>query len=259
MTPEKFFKIPRRKKSTKAARFIIGKFDPNKNQTSPRGYDSRGYASGVSGNGNVVGFPTADVGTGDVGGVGMGESIDLVPSQETCIKEENTPYKYGCILMAISDAISDWLSEWSKRNIPESDLYIDPDTGMNGYETDHHISLLYGLGDINADEIDGHMNDAVSMIPEFDLGEVSRFSTNDNFDVIKVAIPRGLLDDMHSHLSSIPHEKIHSEFNPHITLAYVKKGTCPHLDGNKDFIGIKDKPQALSYCDRFGDSLEYIG
>lgn len=244
------FKIPSRKKPTNA-KFVIGPGDPNKNQTIPRGFDGRGYAVGL-GDTNVVGaVPTGDAGAGSA----IVASVDT--PNPVIQDDDDTPYKHGCIMLAISDAISEWITNWTKNNINTNDLYIDEDSGIDGYETEHHISLLYGVDEINPDALNDLIFGMLENIPDIVFGDVSRFDTNPEFDVIKIAI-KTPLDDMHKLLcENVMHVDVFDEFVPHITLAYIKKNTCKNIDGNRDFVALKDKPEEIIFSNKTGEQHVY--
>jgi hypothetical protein len=251
------FKIPTRKKP-KSARFIIGASDPNKKQTLPRGYDGRGYAAGV-GDTNVVGSPVSaggDTGSAIVASIDTPDPVLVTPPQPNN-DATATPYKYGCAMLSISDALSEWLFNWVKENIPESDLYSDPDQGIDGCERDHHISMLYGIHEDDPNKLHQHFIDMLDCIPEISLGNISCFSDNPNYDVINVSIDSDL-NTIHDSLSrNIEHTKVFDTFTPHITLAYTKKNACQHLCGDKAFNGMKDKPSETIFSNRYGEQYRY--
>lgn len=243
MNKRTFFGIPTRRKP-KPAKFVIGAYDPNKKQTIPRGYSGSGYAAGVSDNGNVVGF-AVDAGAG---AVGMGESIES--------EKNDSMYSYGCIMLRINDAISEWLSEWSKKNIPSDALYINDDSAIDGYVDDHHVSMLYGIHDTEQNTIDSCV-EKMPKINKLDFGSVEKFTENPEFDVITVSINTDL-NDVHNYLcDSVEHTKLHDTFTPHITLAYVKKGMCDELTKNDYFSTISDTPSQLFFCNKHGEQFEY--
>lgn len=255
---KQLFKIPTRKKP-KSARFVIGPGDPNKKQTIPRGYGSGGYAAGLCDT-NVVGAPV-----GSSGSVASAPAVvasgDPINPPETLLSAEpsanDSLYKYGCVMVDISDAISKWLNSWCRQNIKPSDLFINQDCGIDGYEDSHHVSLLYGIVNDDPDAMNEHLFPLLDKLPEFEFGDVSRFSDHPDFDVLTISLGTEL-HDIHSTLSqSVAHEKLHDTFTPHITLAYLKKDACKHLDGNRDFNGMKDKPLELVFSTRSGSEHVY--
>lgn len=206
---------------------------------------------------NVVGSPV-----GDGGGSAIVSSVDTPdpvltqPTQPT-VGATDTPYKYGCAMISISDALSEWLFNWVKDHIPATDLYTDPDQGIDGCECDHHISMLYGIHEDDPNKLQQHFIDMLDNIPEISLGSVSCFSENPNYDVINVSIDSDL-NSIHDNLSSnIEHTKLFDTFTPHITLAYTKKNACKHLCGDKAFNGMKDKPSETIFSNRYGEQYRY--
>lgn len=248
------FTIPKRKRK-KNPRFVIGPGDPMGRQTLPRGYDGRGYAAGVNQeNGNVVGFPVATAigsAVGDGGGGGMGESIDN-PSIESI-------YSYACVLCNLSNLMSRYIAELVKTKINPDDLYIDPVEGIDGIEDSHHISILYGIIDEDDGKIENLLNEVAKKLPKVTFGKISRFDNHPQIDVIKIDIGSEL-DSLHEEIKGkIENTPVHDSFKPHITLAYVKKGCCPELDGLDLFAGMSEQLTNICYADRYGNQVEYVG
>jgi 2'-5' RNA ligase len=73
---------------------------------------------------------------------------------------------------------------------------------------------------------------------EVRLGVISIFD-NDRFDVVKVEALGSGLHKFNSLLASnLYYSQMYKTYSPHITIAYIKKGTCRNLIGNEIF---KDK------------------
>ena len=251
----KKYKIPKRKVS-KAGSFVIGRFDPNKKQTLPRGYGPGGYAGGVYGaqNGNAVGFPmpngTAGAMSSATGGAGgaMGESI-----------EEKHLYKFGCLMIPMSASTDGIMDEWTRNNIPEESLIINPDTGMEGYEPDHHLTVLYGIHKDDPSLLDDMIEPMFPLAP-IRFGKVSKFD-NQDVDVIKVEV---ILDEQLKRLhdlviANVEHTEVHPEYIPHVTLAYVKKGLCDDIIGLPFFADIIENPVEFLFVNRDGEENVWEG
>lgn len=247
------FKIPTRKKP-KSARFVIGPGDPNKKQTIPRGYDGRGYAAGL-GDTNVVGSPVA---VGDAGaGSAIVASVDTPDPVIATENQQETPYKYGCVMLAISDSISEWLYNWVTQNISGDDIYTNQDYGIDGCERNHHVSILYGIHEDDPNKLQPHLLHMLDNTPELSMGNVSCFCDNPEYDVLNVSIDSDL-NDLHGYLSdNIEHTKMFDTYTPHITLAYLKKNACKNLQGSDAFKGMKDKPSETVFSNRFGEQYRY--
>ena len=135
-------------------------------------------------------------------------------------------------MVDILEKASRKIKSWARKNIKEGDLAED------GFETIPHVTVLYGfLKEVDTKEL----FDIVTKFGTINLsiGKISRFESDD-CDVIKCEI---ISPDLHK-LNSIITKKFkdvienkHPSYNPHLTLAYVKKGTCKELDGKLAFKG----------------------
>ena len=135
-------------------------------------------------------------------------------------------------MVDILEKASRKIKSWARKNIKEGDLAED------GFETIPHVTVLYGF----LKEVD--TKDLFDIVTKFgtinlSIGKISRFESDD-CDVIKCEI---ISPDLHK-LNSIITKKFkdvienkHPSYNPHLTLAYVKKGTCKELDGKLVFKG----------------------
>lgn len=139
------------------------------------------------------------------------------------IKESNRQSTgLGCVMIDFNFTNWDELLE----SIDEDDIYIEE--GKNyGSQSRPHLTLLYGIRPQVTDEqilecFKGFTEDDFKV----NINGVSIFDTNDNFDVVKLGIeitPK--LKEINRKLSKLPNSNPYSEYIPHITLAFVKKGT----------------------------------
>ena len=96
------------------------------------------------------------------------------------------------------------------------------DLHENGKDNQPHITIKYGL-----------LTDDYSLIRKCLSGQTSgkaymgRLSLfeNDEYDVLKVTCSGSALHRLHRTLNQLPHEDYFLKYNPHATIAYLKKGT----------------------------------
>ena len=122
------------------------------------------------------------------------------------------------------------------KMIDEKDIY-DDDKNDFGYETESHITLLYGIHpkEINKEEIFEYLKSIKSL--ELEIDNVSIFE-NDKFDVVKFDIKptKELLKIRKYLIENIKNTQSFDGYHPHMTIAYVKKG-----EGEKYIKNLKEK------------------
>ena len=116
------------------------------------------------------------------------------------------------------------------NEIPENLLYHDPaDPGEYGKVFDSHVILLYGLlkpAHETREAVDLVLRGLV--FPEnIQFGAADWVTSRDQpYDVLYIPPVFGYqFVDAHRRLSRLPHVNPHPEYRPHLTLAYVKKGS----------------------------------
>jgi len=108
-------------------------------------------------------------------------------------------------------------------SIMASDLYTEEDDRTYGYEDEAHTTLLYGVGpDVEVRDIENITNNYI--FEDCKLHNVSLFTTNPKYDVLKFDVEGEPLHQIHQELKSIPYESDFPNFHPHLTIAYIQKG-----------------------------------
>jgi 2'-5' RNA ligase len=106
--------------------------------------------------------------------------------------------------------------------------YFDKDdlSEEHGIEEEPHITVLFGfLPHITAADMKPHMTDKVITIDDIRISGMSLFE-NDKYDVVKLDIESEKLHRYNKYLKdNIENECTFPDYQPHITLAYVKVGT----------------------------------
>jgi 2'-5' RNA ligase len=137
--------------------------------------------------------------------------------------------------ISVPSTISSKVQTWSKKHIAESIVYTDPNDPSFGRETDSHVTVKFGLHTNNARDVE----EVVSGFSVFTvkLGEVSKFSSEE-YDVIKIDVHSEKLHELNALISKkLECTDTHPTYKPHLTIAYVKKGSCDDLLGDKVFKG----------------------
>jgi len=147
-------------------------------------------------------------------------------------EKKGIEYEYSSILFLFPSKDAQAVLEWSKQHIPDSLLYKEGDE--KGREDEIHVTVLYGLHTNDPDPV----REIASEWSPFSitLGEISKFES-DNYDVIKVAVSGSELHKANKSLQKLDYTSTFKDYKPHCTLAYVKKGSCDDLLGDKNFSG----------------------
>jgi hypothetical protein len=132
---------------------------------------------------------------------------------------ENNKYDFGCVMIKVP------IKNWDKvlDEIDPSDVYEVPNESY-GLQLNPHVTILYGFGsDINLNDIKKKLNQYSPV--EVIINGIEVFE-NDEFDVVKFGVKKtDQLESMFNSLSELPNENQFPEYLPHITIAYVKKGS----------------------------------
>lgn len=128
---------------------------------------------------------------------------------------------YSCVLLPVEGSLRKEVLELASK-VPDDVL------AEKGRESDPHITLLPDL----KDEYPSHVADVLSRFQRpvrFALGPVTVFE-NDEHDVLKVSAAGPDLYFLNALLrANCTHDVTHPAYQPHVTLAYVKKGKGPEL------------------------------
>ena len=164
-------------------------------------------------------------------------------------------YKYATTDIELPSEVGDFLLDWNQLNIPEDVLHADEDGG-NGRELKPHITVKYGL---LTQDVPPELKEIAKNTPPFPIfmGNISLFTTNPEFDVVKIDVESPWLRQLNKQISdAVPHDDTYPTYKPHITLAYVEKGTCDHMVGDDPFKSKEIPNEFTAYGFRFAGSGE---
>lgn len=137
--------------------------------------------------------------------------------KESAVNEQH--YAKGCVMAQLdADSLKEYLPA-----IPEDELYTENDGKDFGMETEPHVTALYGL---HSEEFeDSEVEEIVKKYENIDISltDISMFE-NDKYDVLKFGVKSKALNKMNEELTKLPHSTDYPDYNPHATIAYLKKG-----------------------------------
>ncbi len=137
------------------------------------------------------------------------------------IKESINGHKYGCVMIDVP--VSNWeeITSW----IDPEDIYEEDGDSTYGIQKRPHLTLLYGLHkEVSIEEVKS-VFDSFDGDIDIEVNGVDIFE-NSKFDVVKFNVePKGSLQYLFDKLSELPNSNEYPDYKPHLTIAYVKKGT----------------------------------
>ena len=141
---------------------------------------------------------------------------------------ENRHSEKGCLMAYADPTYGLHIATTAQRIIPSQSIYTDPDDPTYGYETQPHITLKYGFEpDLTKSDVVSILSDVKPFILK--IKALNHF-LNEKFDVVKFEVGNHpILTKLRSRCDMYTNTDSYPDYKPHMTLAYVKKGTFPHI------------------------------
>ena len=149
------------------------------------------------------------------------------------IASSKLKYSYSAVMIGFPGILANRIKSWCKKNVPPEDVSTEGDA--KGRENQIHCTVKFGLHTNDVEEVkeilDGFGKFSVR------LGSISRFTSSDDFDVLKIEIKSKKLRELHNLFSDLPNSDKHKEYKPHATISYIDKGSSYNLSGDNAFSG----------------------
>lgn len=141
--------------------------------------------------------------------------------------ENSKARSYSCLMLDCSDFKQEL--ELIQSNILKEDLY---DEEGYGFETEPHITVLYGIHEQEPDIV----KDSINLNPiEYEITGLSLFE-NDDYDVLKCSIKSKELEKLNKECCDLlEYTNDYPDYIPHLTVAYLHPGR------GKKYIKLKSK------------------
>lgn len=149
------------------------------------------------------------------------------------IASPKVKYSHSAVMVRFPDILANRIKAWCKKNIPSKDVSTDGDA--KGRENQIHCTVKFGLHTNNIEKIEEILDGFGKFSVR--LGSISRFTSSDDFDVLKIEIESEKLQELHRLLSDLPNDDKFKEYKPHATISYIEKGSSYSLSGDSTFSG----------------------
>jgi len=134
----------------------------------------------------------------------------------------------GWIAVRLPQSYSKKIKKWGKDNISDSILCQEDGKGR---ETDTHITVIYGVCDNSVESVKDIAKNYKSI--KVKLGKVTYFKSSPDFDVVKIEIISEDLRKIHEDIKRrLDVKESFNKYQPHCTIAYVKKGEAAQFGGD---------------------------
>ena len=118
--------------------------------------------------------------------------------------------------------LSNEILSWGYKNLPEDIIFNNFEDNFYGREKNIHVTILYGIHTTKFNLVSSFLEDQT--IFECTLQNISLFTDNSSFDVLKIDVNSEELHKINSFLKKkLTVTSTHSEYIPHVTIAYLKK------------------------------------
>ena len=136
------------------------------------------------------------------------------------------------------------------KDIPDEEIYTDPEDPSYGRAESPHITVKYGIHTLDPEKVRPLLEGQGAITAK--LGKVSIFESDD-YDVVKVNVESAELRALNKKIAeNIEVTDTHPKYHPHVTIAYVKKGEGKKYVGNKSFEGKEITFESLVFSGKDG-------
>lgn len=148
------------------------------------------------------------------------------------MEKKDANYKYSCLMYKFPSAFAKKVIDWGKEKIKDDDIHVGDDDDM-GREDEIHVTIKYGIHTSNAEDIHNIVDDIDPFYIK--LGKIGKFE-GDGYDVLFISVDGKELKELNKKVSSeLECTDSHPVYKPHVTIAYVKPGSCDDLVGDDKF------------------------
>ncbi len=180
---------------------------------------------------------------------------------ETKKPADQAIHKFSSTQVNLPPATAKPVIDAGQKLIPESELYTDPTDPSYGREQEPHITVKYGLHTENADEVRKILANEKPF--NVKLGKTSIFAADSGgredkpYDVVKIDVDSPELHRLNKLIAdNTDVTDTFPTYEPHVTIAYVKKGQGEKYIGNTAFEGKTIPFNSIAFSSKSGEVVE---
>jgi 2'-5' RNA ligase len=139
------------------------------------------------------------------------------------LEMQNTQYDYSSIHVDIPEPLAGKIVRWGRKEVSDDDIFVSPQDPSFGREDEMHVTMLYGLHSNSPDQAEKILKGEKPI--HVKLGKIEVFTNPQKFDVIVISIESEDLCRLNQKLrDNVEYTNTYDKYQPHATIAYVKKG-----------------------------------
>jgi 2'-5' RNA ligase len=162
----------------------------------------------------IGGLPNGKSKTYDQGTL---DAFNIKKMNEQYLFERTGDIEYAALMLEIN------IENWDEilKKIKKEDLYEKEGFGK---EKIPHITILYGFhNNVKSKDVFDKIKDELKTAFTVKIKNISCFNTKE-YDVLKINIESKFLEKLNKIVKSFPYTNSFSDYHPHMTIAYLKRG-----------------------------------
>ena len=145
----------------------------------------------------------------------------MIKKYKNFMKESKETFSYGCVMIELD------IPKWKEITsiIEKEDIFYSKKDEVYGLMDHPHLTLFYGLHkEVTDDQVEECLEGIKGSDFNLRVKGISIFE-NPKFDVVKLEIEKNkTLTKIFNRLLKLPNSNEFPDYNPHVTISYVKKG-----------------------------------
>jgi len=142
---------------------------------------------------------------------------------------QNVNYNFSSVHIDVPNPLANEIIQWGRDTVSDDDIFVSQTHPTFGREDEIHITILYGLHTTESTQVEKLFKREQPI--EAQLGATTIFTNPSKYDVVVAKVISEDLERLNKKLASkLAHTDLYGEYNPHMTIAYLKKGKGRRYD-----------------------------